>query len=58
MSGNPIDSPRCNCCLDTVWKFDQIAGSPITRVCTSGAVCTIACRSFVAASMDPDAAPR
>ena len=37
ISGKPIASPRASCRFDTCWKFDQIAGSPSTRVCTAGA---------------------
>ena len=37
ISGKPIVSPRASCRFDTCWKFDQIAGSPSTRVCTAGA---------------------
>ena len=51
MSGKPIDSPRASSFFETLWKFDQIAGSPITRVCAVGVVCTSACRSRVASSI-------
>ena len=40
ISGKPISSPCFSCCFDTVWKFDQTAASPITRVRTVGVVAT------------------
>ena len=57
MSGKPIASPRASCFFETPWKFDQIAGSPITRVCTAGVVRTSACRSCVASSIAFDELP-
>ena len=51
MSGKPIASPRASCFFETSWKFDQIAGSPITRVCTAGVVRTSARRRRVASSI-------
>ena len=57
MSGNPSDSPRFSCCFATCSKFDQIAGSPITRVCTDAVVCTSLRRSRVASSIELAVAP-
>ena len=58
MSGNPIVSPRASCFFETLWKFDQIAGSPITRVRALGVVCTSALRSRVASSIALELFPR
>ena len=62
ISGKPISSPRASCRFDTSWKFDQIAGSPITsvcrsRVCIAGVVRTSACLSCVASSIAFDDLP-
>ena len=57
ISGKPTASPRASCRFDTCWKFDQIAGSPSTRVCTVALVWTSARRSFVASSIELDVAP-
>ena len=53
ISGNPSSSPLASWCFDTVWKFDQIAGSPITFVVES----TKRWRSIVASSIAFEALP-
>jgi len=57
ISGKPSSSPPASWRFDTSWKFDQIAGSPITRVCTAGRVCTSARRSRVAWSIALELSP-
>jgi hypothetical protein len=57
MSGNPIASPRASCFFETSWKFDQMAGSPMTRVYTAGVVPTSARRRRVASSIAFDERP-
>ena len=58
ISGKPSVSPRASCFFETSWKFDQIAGSPITRVCAAAVVCTSARRRCVASSIAFELFPR
>ena len=51
ISGKPNSSPRVSWCFATCWKFDQIAGSPSTRVCTLELVWTNSCRNRLASSI-------
>ena len=58
VSGNPSPSPTASWCLETSWKFDQIAGVPITRVLAPPSSETIARLSVVAKSIASWSFPR